>query len=78
MYDSRTFQDWLRQATDAQLVRLACRLFARCCDAYGVSSFDWPTLAALYPDAYTLIRACRREWWNRATIVIPDPCELEV
>jgi len=37
--------------------RLARRLFAHRCSRYGVSGFDGPTLAALYPLHYRAIVA---------------------
>lgn len=77
MYQSPTFAAWLRAASDAQLVRLNARILERCYRDYGVSSFDWPTLAAIYPERYAVLKALRREYWDRAELVIPDPCEME-
>jgi hypothetical protein len=36
--------------------RKAWRIFRTCCERYGVSAFDLPTFAAVYPLHYRVIR----------------------
>lgn len=39
----------LSEQTDKQLVNSFWAIFNDCCDRYGVSSFDWPTLGMIFP-----------------------------
>jgi len=58
----------LDKQTLKQLTNSFWAIFNDCCDRYGVTGFDWPTLHVIFPEEYAKLKAILAEGRKRKVV----------